>query len=250
VTATDHFSQVAGSYAQRRPHYPEVLFSYLGERVSGHNLAWDCAAGSGQATVPLAGYFRRVVGTDASAAMLAQAPQHPRIEYRVAPAQESGLESQSADLITVAQALHWLDLAQFYAEVDRVLRPDGVLAVWTYGIQVVEDTSIDVILQRFYHEIVGPYWPAERRHVESGYRTLDFPYPEIWSPAFEMELDWSLGDLVGYISTWSATQLFRQATHSDPIPAIARELGSVWENPRAPKRVRWPLSMRIGRKPA
>jgi ubiquinone/menaquinone biosynthesis C-methylase UbiE len=249
VKASDHFSQVAGAYAQRRPRYPKELFSYLAGLVSGHSLAWDCAAGSGQATLSLARHFQRVVGTDLSAAMLAQAPEHTRIEYRVAPAHVSGLQPKSADLITVAQALHWLDLAEFYAEVDRVLRPDGVLAVWTYGIQVLDDEALNRILERFYHEVIGPYWAPERRHVEAGYRTLEFPYPELDSPTFEMEQHWSLDDLVGYVGTWSATQLFRQTTRSDPIPGLARELEPWWGNPEAARLVRWPLSMRIGRKP-
>jgi ubiquinone/menaquinone biosynthesis C-methylase UbiE len=249
VKASDHFSQVAGSYARRRPHYPEELFSYLGRLAPGQGLAWDCAAGSGQATLPLTRYFERVVATDLSAAMLAQAAPHPRIEYRVALAHASGLEPRSADLITVAQALHWFDLPLFYAEVDRVLKPDGVLAVWTYSIPVVEDRSTNLILERFYHEVVGPYWPPERHHVEAGYRTLAFPYPELAPPAFEMEREWSLEDLVGYISTWSATQSYRQETGSDPIPDLTRALESAWGNPALAQRVRWPLSIRTGRKP-
>ena len=47
---------------------------------------------------------------------------HPRVEYRVATAEESGLESKSVDLITVAQALHWFDLERFEAEARRVAR--------------------------------------------------------------------------------------------------------------------------------
>jgi SAM-dependent methyltransferase len=159
------------------------------------------------------------------------------------------LEPRSVDLITVAQALHWFDLPLFYAEVDRVLKPGGVLAVWTYGIQVVDDRSTNRILERFYHEVVGPFWPPERHHVEAGYRTLAFPYHELEPPAFEMEQEWSLEDLVGYISTWSATQLYRRATESDPIPELTRALESVWGNPGVARRVRWPLSIRTGRKP-
>jgi SAM-dependent methyltransferase len=249
MKASDHFSQVAGAYAQRRPHYPTNLFSFLAGVSPDHRLAWDCAAGTGQASVPLARHFERVVATDASSAMLAQAEPHVRVEYRVAPAHESGLEPRSADLITVAQALHWLDLPSFYREVDRVLKPAGVLAVWTYGIQVMEDSTLNRILQHFYREVVGPCWPPERRHVESGYRTLDFPYPELVPPTFQMEHDWSLEDLLGYISTWSATQFFRQAKGFDPVAELRLNLGSVWTSPGSARRVRWPLSVRLGRKP-
>jgi SAM-dependent methyltransferase len=245
----DHFSSLAGAYASCRPSYPEELFAYLGTVTERHQLAWDCAAGSGQASIPLATVFRRVIATDASAAMLAQAPPHPRVEYRVAPAETSGLSFASADLVTVAQALHWFDIEPFYTEVERVLAPRGVLAVWTYGNQRVEDQAIDLCLARFYHEMVGPYWAPERRHVEAGYRTLPFPYPELDPPAFAMQEHWTLGQLLGYVGTWSATQRFRDTNGRDPVEELARALIPLWGDPRSVRLVSWPLSLRVGRRP-
>ena len=146
MKASDHFSSVAGAYALRRPSYPDQLFAYLAGLTRDHDLAWDCAAGSGQASVPLARYFQKVIATDLSAAMLAQAPPHSAIEYRVALADESELDPGCADLVTVAQALHWLQLDTFYREVDRVLKPAGVLAVWTYGKQLLDDPDLNEIV--------------------------------------------------------------------------------------------------------
>jgi SAM-dependent methyltransferase len=246
----DHFSALAGAYAGCRPQYPDELFEYLAAVSQGHELAWDCAAGSGQATIPLARTFRRVIATDASRAMLAQAPRHPGIEYRVAPAEASGLPSVSADLVTVAQALHWLDIEPFYAEVNRVLVPGGVLAVWTYGSQMLDDEALNALVRQFYYETVGPYWAPERRHVESGYRTLPFPFAELEPPAFAMQQHWTLVELLGYIRTWSATYRFREVTGCDPVEELARELAPFWGDSESTRRVRWPLSMRIGRRPA
>jgi SAM-dependent methyltransferase len=245
----DHFSRLAPSYASCRPGYPDELFAYLGGLVPRRELAWDCAAGSGQATVPLAAIFQRVVATDISASMLGQAPRHPRIEYRVAPEASSGLDPGSADLVTVAQALHWLDIDSFYAEVRRVLVPGGVLAVWTYGSQSVDDGPMDDVLARFYGEVVGPYWPPERRYVESGYRTLPFPFSELEAPPFAMEERWTLSQLLGYIRTWSATHRYREAVGRDPVEQLARDLSAAWGAPDASRPVRWPLSVRIGRRP-
>ena len=249
MSASDHFSGVAEDYALRRPHYPDELFAYLAAETPRHDLAWDCAAGSGQATIPLTRHFRRVVATDHSAAMLAQAPRHSSVEYRTSSADRSGLSSSSADLVTVAQALHWIDPEPFYAEVDRVLRPGGLLAVWTYGNQKLDNPAMDQPLRRFYHEVVGPFWPAERRHVEAGYGTLSFPYPELRPPDFRMEQRWTLDQLLGYIRTWSATQGFLEAKGSDPVAELDRELRPGWGDPATSRRIVWPLSMRVGRRP-
>lgn len=245
----DHFSALAQAYAGGRPHYPEALFHYLSSVCRRHELAWDCAAGSGQATIPLTRHFRRVVGTDASEAMLARAPSHPRVEYRVAPAESSGIATASADLITVAQALHWLPVEEFYREADRALVAGGMLAVWTYGTQVMEDDVLNRLLQMFYTDVVGPFWAPERRHVESGYRTLPFPYPELIPPRFMMEEEWTMGELLGYLGTWSATHNFRQANQRDPVEEFGRHLAPRWGDPAMARPVRWPLSLRLGAKP-
>ena len=244
----DHFSQLAPAYASCRPRYPNGLFSYLGELLDRHELAWDCAAGSGQATIPLAGIFQRVLATDASVAMLDQAPRHPRVEYRVATAEKSGLGPATADLVVVAQALHWLDLERFYPEVTRVLVPGGILAVWTYGTQFLDDPGIDHLLQRFYTDVVGPYWPGERRHVESGYRNLPFPFPELETRSFAMEEQWTLSQLLGYLRTWSATQRFRESQGRDPVEQLDQEIEPLWGGPGRLRTVRWPLSLRLGRR--
>lgn len=244
---SDHFAPVSGAYADFRPTYPAALFDWLTEIAPGRALAWDCACGSGQASVDLAGRFERVVATDASADQLTGAQPHPRIEYRQAPAEASGLAEQSVDLITVAQALHWFDLPRFYAEARRVLKPGGVLAVWSYGIQTVAGDAVDSLVQRFYHDTVGAYWPPERRLVEQGYRTLDFPFAEFAAPAFEMSVQWPMARLLGYFGSWSATGRYRAATGADPVAALAADLALAWGDPEVARQVTWPLAVRVGR---
>jgi SAM-dependent methyltransferase len=248
--STDHFSSVASAYASCRPGYPEEVFAYLAEITNRHEIAWDCAAGNGQATIPLARTFRRVLATDISALMLDRAPRHPKIEYRVAPAESSGLPPASTDLVTVAQALHWLETGPFYAEVERVLVPGGVLAAWTYGMLFLDDPRLDRTLGHFYHDVVGPHWTADRRHVESGYTTLPFPYTELRPPVFAMAEQWTLSELLGYVGTWSATQFFRQAVGRDPLLELAEDLGPDWGPPASVRSIRWPLSLRVSRRPA
>jgi SAM-dependent methyltransferase len=244
----DHFTRVAASYAASRPTYPEELFDYLAGLVHRRRLAWDCGAGTGQATIALASRFETVIGTDISTAMLGQAPRHPRVDYRVVPAEASGLPTASVDLVTVAQALHWLDPHAFYAEAARVLIPGGVLAAWSYGSPRLEEAALQRELSRFHDDVVGPYWPEARMHVEEGYSTLAFPFPELDPPVFAMEQQWTLSQLLGYVGTWSATQRFRDAVGRDPLPDLERALGRHWGS-EPNQRVRWPVAVRVGRKP-
>jgi SAM-dependent methyltransferase len=243
----DHFSGVARAYAEHRPRYPERLFDWLASLTARRELAWDCATGGGQAALGLAARFERVIATDASAEQIAAAHRHPRIEYRVAPAESSDLDPASTDLVTVGQALHWLDRPAFYDEARRVLRADGVLAAWTYGAPVLGDSRSDAILRRFYSETVGPCWPPERALVDAGYRTIDFPFEEIEPPLIPMEADWTLPAFLGYIGTWSAVTRFRAARGFDPLTALAAELATSWGDPASPRRISWPLALRVGR---
>ena len=246
-TFNDHFAPVSTHYACFRPTYPEALFVWLAATVPARELAWDCAAGSGQATLDLARHFTRVIATDASRAQIDTAPRCPNVEYRITPAEASGLPAATADLITVAQALHWFDLDRFFAEARRVLKPDGILAVWTYGVLAVDDARVDTRIQTFYRETVGPYWPPERRHVESGYRTLPFPFHEVPTPEFHMTAAWTLPELLGYLRSWSATGRYLLEHGADPVDGLAAELTPAWGDPSVRRRVLWPLSLRVGR---
>lgn len=243
----DHFSTLAERYAGFRPQYPAALFDHLATLVAPETVVWDCAAGSGQASVDLASRFARVVATDASEEQIAAAKPHPKVEFRVALAEQSRLDDAAVGLVTVAQAVHWFDLPRFYAEVQRVLTPDGVLAVWCYGINQVEGDDVNERVQHFYAHTLDSHWPPERRLVEAGYRTLPFPLVELPAPPLRIELSWNLKELLGYFSSWSATNRYISANKHDPLVPLAAELAPLWGDAHRPRRVTWPISMRIGR---
>jgi ubiquinone/menaquinone biosynthesis C-methylase UbiE len=247
-TFQDHFSEVANRYADFRPHYPPALFDYLATLAPRSSLVWDCACGNGQATLDLAQRFDQVIATDASREQIASAIPHLNVEYRVAPAEQSGLSDGSVGLVTVAQALHWFDLELFYAEVRRVLRPGGVLAAWAYGINEVEGDSVNQLVRDFYANILGPYWPPERKLVEEGYRTIPLPFVEIAPPSFRMEARWTLDQLLGYFSTWSAANSFIKATGRNPLEPLSEALARVWGDAHLPRLIVWPLSLRLGQR--
>lgn len=249
ATFKDHFSSFAARYADFRPRYPAELFDYLATLVPADSTVWDCAAGNGQATVDLAKRFSKVIATDASLEQIKSAPKIGNVDFHVAPAEQSRLLDESVDLVTVAQAAHWFDLNRFFAEADRVLKPNGVLAVWAYGINQVEGGEANHIVQHFYSEIVGPYWPPERKLVEEGYRSIQFPFTEIPSPKFHMETRWTLEQLLGYFSTWSATNRYIESIGKNPIEPLREKLKSHWPDENSPRSIVWPLAVRISRKP-
>lgn len=243
----DHFSAVAGAYARHRPTYPAALFDWLAALPAARRHAWDCGTGSGQAAVELAARFERVTATDASGEQLARAAPHPRVTYRLAPAEESGVAGGAVDLVTVAQAVHWFDLERFWPEVRRVLAPGGAVAVWTYDLFTVTP-RFDAVVRRLYDDVVGPYWPPEREMVDNAYRDLDFPFAEVAAPRFEMTAAWDLDRVEGYLRTWSASKRWAEAHGGrDPLAEAAAELAAAWGERARVRRVSWTLTVRAGR---
>jgi SAM-dependent methyltransferase len=243
----DHFSGHASLYSRFRPTYPGALFDFLADAAPARLLAWDCATGGGQAALALADRFEKVIATDASAEQIKAAKPHARVEYRVAPAEAGGPASGSVDLLAVAQALHWFDREKFYAEAKRTLKPGGVLAVWSYNLLSITP-ELDALVNHFYHEIVGPYWPPERKLVEQGYGGIEFPFMEISAPEFAMNAGWTLEDFAGYLTTWSSVRRFMDAQGADPVAALLPALRKIWGDPGSSRRISWPLELRAGRR--
>ena len=253
----DLFSSHSKDYARSRPNYPKSLFDFLVGLVQRRSLAWDCATGNGQAAVFLSNYFDQVIASDASKEQIENAEPRNNIRYEVFPAERTTLADDSVDLITIAQALHWFDLNDFYKEAKRVLRKNdnnhvgragGVIAAWAYGLHSVS-VEIDKIIHLLYEDILGPYWPNERKIVENRYQGIAFPFQEIDAPVFKIELDWSLSELIGYLYTWSSVQKFIGKNNSDPVRQVYDDLAAAWsdENAVQKKRVVWPIYMRVGR---
>lgn len=241
----DHFSAQADAYARYRPHYPAALFEWLAGVAPGRALAWDCGTGSGQAAVALAAYFDRVIASDPSAEQVAHATPHERVQYRVGPAEAPPDEVRGADLVTCAQALHWFDHSRFYPALERVLRPGGVFAAWGYGLMTIAP-AVDDVVRDYYSNIVGPYWPPDRVHLENRYRSLPFSPGEIPVPAFHMTAEWNLDALLGYLDTWSATRRYLAARGRHPLEQVRERLVQAWGRGDS-RTVSWPLFLRVGR---
>lgn len=241
----DLFSERPDQYARYRPTYPAALFEWLAAQTPSAKLAVDVGTGNGQAAIALAEHFDRVLGLDPSEAQLENARPHPRVEYRRSSAEQLAADGASADALFVAQALHWFQHDAFFREVRRVLVPGGVLAVSCYELSVITP-EIDAVVMELYRGHLDAYWEPERRMVETRYRTIEFPFPEISVPSFDMRSKWTLEDLIGYLGTWSPLERFRRERGFDPLAAILPELRAAWGS-AAEREVVWPFTVRAFR---
>ena len=240
----DHFSRQSQIYAQYRPKYPEEIYAYLASLAPGHSLAWDCGTGNGQAAVGLAKYFDKVYATDASAEQILHAYQYPMVAYHVEPAEHVSLPNSSVDLATVAVAIHWFNFDEFYREVRRVLKPDGILAAWTYSFTEISP-EIDLLVKQYYYDVLNGYWPERIHYLEEEYKTLPFPFEEVVPPSFAMEATWDRNQYAGFLDSWSATQRYKEQKGTHPLEGIWDKFSTAWGNEL--RLVRWPLHFRIGK---
>ncbi len=241
----DLFSKQSLEYQKYRPLYPPELFKYLASLTREHQVAVDLGTGNGQAALALTPYFQKIIAIDPSEKQIALAHPHERIDYRVGPGESLHLPDHSVDLITIAQAFHWFKHDLFFQEARRVLKNNGVLAIWVYNLCKVTP-QIDTVIFNFYDHLLGPYWEPERRLLEENFHSIHFPFTELQSPAFSMTLPWTLEQMIGYLGTWSALQSYRNQEGEDPLPELQHNLRSLW-SPEEVKEVHWQIHPRIFR---
>ena len=259
----DLFSAQSKEYASSRPTYPQALIEFIIGLVKDKQLAWDCATGNGQAAIMLAGHFNKVIASDISARQIENAIKKDNVEYRIFPAENTPLDDNSVDLITVAQALHWFDFDRFYYEAKRVLKLrkkegnasgcGGVIAAWAYGLHTISP-EIDKISYHLYEDILGDkYWPAERKYVEERYETIPFPFDPISSPErLQIHLEWTMPELIKYFRSWSSVQKFIEKNRLDPVNEVRDALEKAWggkNHINEKKIVVWPLYVKVGTNP-
>ncbi|MEP7163146.1 MAG: class I SAM-dependent methyltransferase [Ferruginibacter sp.] len=239
----DNFSEQAADYARYRPQYPRELFEYIIGLVSEKKFAWDCGTGNGQTAMELSRHFEKVYATDISSKQIEYAVKEKNITYIVEPAESTGIENNTTDLITVSQALHWFDFDKFYDEVKRVSKPGGLIAVWTYSLLQV-DTITDALIHKHHFDTLEKYWDEERKYVDDGYSSIPFPFEKINTPEFFIEVNWNTGDLEGYFNTWSALQKFTRHNNYNPVPALMKEIKLHWRDGHT-RKIIFPIHLKM-----
>jgi ubiquinone/menaquinone biosynthesis C-methylase UbiE len=242
----DKFSDRSEFYKKYRPTYPQRLYDEILKITAGRNECWDCGTGNGQVATELARYFKKVYATDISAKQINNAGKRDNIVYKIERAEKTTFCDSKFDLITVAQAIHWFDTDSFFKEVKRVASNEGILCFWGYNLPRI-DKVIDEQIDHFYKEIIGPYWNAERKHIDNEYHSIKFNLPEIKvNKQFFINVDWTIHELEGYINSWSAVQNYMIKNQDIPVNLIIEKIRRYWNN-KPKKEVTFPIFMKIVR---
>ena len=244
----DLFSAQAAQYAQYRPTYPPSLFQFIAGLPAEQKRVWDCGTGNGQAALGLVPYFEEIIATDPSASQIEHAARNSKIRYEISTAESApSIPANSVDLVTAAAAAHWFKFDLFYKEVNRVIKPGGIIALWTYGHdREIVHPKLDQIMKRFEDQVVGPFWAPEIDLVRKKYKTIPFPFEEVQCPEFKIEKRMNLSELIGYCSTWSAIQKYKESFKRNPLLELKFTLEKIWGDPNSTYEIIWPVYLRVG----
>ena len=228
------------SYAATRPTYPARLYDIvLSYHTGPQNLAIDLGTGHGLVARAIASHFTRVLATDPSAGMLAQARMLsnvvPNIDFESAAAENlPSVAPGTADMVVSGQAAHWFNHALWWIEMHRVLRPGGMVAVWGYKDPVLVGfaSATRVFVEYAYGSgemMMGKYWSQPGRSIVQGNFQEIIPPAGRWEDVrrieYEpnvkgrgkgegellMERQMKIKDMMDYIRTWSAAHKWQEA---------------------------------------
>lgn len=243
--AKDNFSGQSANYLRYRPVYPQELYDFIFSHCSHFDRALDCATGNGQVAKVLCKQFTNVSATDISQTQLTEAYQASNIQYSAQRAEKTNFPDHTFDLITVGQAYHWFDFEAFTKESNRLLKPNGLMAVWTYGLLRLDDT-LTPMLDSFYKNVTGPYWDDERKWVDQGYHEMPFYFKEIDTDfSFQIHTQFTIEDFKGYLNTWSGIKHFISQEGYNPVDPFIEEIRPYWQSTSL--KAHYPGFVRIGK---
>ncbi|MDC0535357.1 class I SAM-dependent methyltransferase [Francisellaceae bacterium] len=238
------FSRQKEDYKKARPAYPNEFFAALSKLCENKNLAWDSATGNGQAAVSLSEHFNQVIATDISQTQINHATYRSNVDYRVEAVEQNSLLPNSVDMINAAQAIHWLNLDDFYNTIYRVAKRGALVAI--YGFREVSVSSkIDQLIDIYIQEIVGSDWREGKDYYDSEYQSLSFPFKEIKLPPFSIKLNWTLDQVLGLLDSYSGPQNYLDRVGQLPSSEIRADMLKLWGDQQK-REVVIPIVHRIG----
>ncbi|KAH9649118.1 methyltransferase 11 domain-containing protein [Citrus sinensis] len=255
------FIKQAKLYVVARPNYPKELFKLIASKTPKRNLAWDVGTRSGQAAASLAQIYQHVIATDTSPKQLKFAIKLPNIRYQLTPTMsitelEQNVATQSSvDLVTIASALHWFDLPQFYKQVKWVLKkPSGVIAAWTYTMPEINE-SVGAVFKPFDTIDCNPFWAPQRKLVDKKYMSIDFPFEPVDGyentgpfDQFVVEKMMDLDDYFKFIRSCSAYQKAKDKGVELLTENVMEKFKAAWnEDGQSQKIARFRVYLSIGK---
>ena len=156
------WSGEAANYDTYRPQAPTVIMDILTQLalIQRPQLVVDLGCGTGLSTRMWAERAERIIGIEPNADMRQQAemstaklPDAKNITYQDGLSTQTHLPSNSVDIVTVSQALHWMEPEPTFAEVVRILRPGGIFAAYDYDVQPTTHWEVEqaenMVMARF-----------------------------------------------------------------------------------------------------
>lgn len=249
MSGADFFKAQSKEYSRFRPEYPRALFEYISSLAPTSALAWDFACGTGQAARGLAPFFEKVLATDASPEQLAEAELPKNVTSLPFNADHGCLEeifvaTHSVDTLCVAQAVHWFAHDRFFEMAKSALKPNAAVVVWGYGV-FKGDPALERLVEEFSNTTLGSLWSAGNRVLVNGYKDLYFPLTKLPTPRLQMKAEWNADQILGYLSSWSATQKFKDTHGADPLLRIEEALREIVGDRRVP--LLWDLTVLAGK---
>lgn len=226
------FGAVAETYDAHRPEWPAATAAWLTGIESGGPLqaraqatgldVLDLGAGTGKLTRTLVQAGHRVTAVDPSDGMLAVlSTSLPQIKSLAGTGEAIPAEAGSIDVVTVAQAWHWMDKPAAAAECARVLRPGGLLAI-AWHRRVADDGWL-AELEDLAEAPANRSVRSVRSHVQG--LELSREFGELQTITFEYEQRVTPEALVALTSSWSyvITRPDRERVLSD-VEALGRRV--------------------------
>ncbi|ORZ24766.1 S-adenosyl-L-methionine-dependent methyltransferase [Lobosporangium transversale] len=235
-------------YQSFRPGYNanffKMVYDYHSRNHGQFDVAVDVGTGTGQVASVLAEKFKQAYGVDASETMLASAVQKPNLTYYANKGEDlKDISSGSVDVLTIAEAIHWLDRPKFFSEVKRVLKPHGTFVALGYGFPVFEKypRASQLIFELGNEpDKLGPIWELGRLIADNLYKCIEVPLDDVERHYFPNNKDGypllmseqvSMEHFRNYLKTWSGYKTFSERHPERPdivdetIEAILKEEG-------------------------
>ncbi len=229
----EHFTAKSKAYQSIRPDYPEEIYKWLSGQTN-NNIALDICTGNGQVCKGISKYFNKVYGIDINSEQIKNAYQNNNIEYHIGTLEsfikDKHIEENSIDVITIAQALHFLDIDNFFYKSKSILKSNGIIACWVYVYPTCENNEITNLLDFCYNNILNEYWEDFRKIANNKYKNINFPFEELHIPNEYkfIEKIWNKTQLLEFMNTWTAVSKALQITGKNPIESIMDKLNNIW----------------------